>query len=274
MAAYKFWWMRVSKFSNPTTIFFNMSEFALLNAADTSVMPTPYTVNKASPASSTSYVSSLFDGSSSPWYHTGVAPGTPASLLITLGTPVEAAKLRTQVYDYGYYPSDFELFASNDLSTWDQLLAVTNDPATVDYEFKTYNLASSPISQLITPPTPVWDNYVPAFAPRSPDLNSVAQRISSVSGWSSETKRIVISQKGDGGYYIAGNTTELGIPSAKRVWLLDQESAALVAWTDTDKTGIFRFDGLENRPYSVIGVDTLGARNSVIYAHVSPVPLE
>lgn len=71
---------------------------------------------------------------------------------------------------------------------------------------------------------------------------------------------------------IAGSTTSLGVPLARRVDLLDQKSGQLVARINTPSTGEFEFSDLADGVYSLIGVDNTAEQNSVIFAHVAAVP--
>lgn len=75
-----------------------------------------------------------------------------------------------------------------------------------------------------------------------------------------------------GRYRIAGTTTALGIPAARRVDLLDQRSALLVESRNTGADGIYAFEEIANGVYTLMGVDNSAEQNSVVYAHVTPVP--
>lgn len=76
-----------------------------------------------------------------------------------------------------------------------------------------------------------------------------------------------------GSFYIAGNTTVLGAPIARRVDLVEQRSGLLVRSLTTDDDGAFLFDHIGPGPWTVIGVDSSAEQNSVIYAHVTPSPM-
>jgi hypothetical protein len=71
---------------------------------------------------------------------------------------------------------------------------------------------------------------------------------------------------------IAGSTTSLGVPLARRVDLLDQKSSQLVERINTPTTGDFEFSELADGTYSLVGVDNTAEQNSVIFAHVAAVP--
>ena len=71
---------------------------------------------------------------------------------------------------------------------------------------------------------------------------------------------------------IAGSTTVLGMPKARRVDLLDQKSGLLVDSCNTGPDGVFAFEQLADGVYALVGVDNSAEQNSVIYAHVTPVP--
>lgn len=76
-----------------------------------------------------------------------------------------------------------------------------------------------------------------------------------------------------GVYFIAGTTTALGDPLARRVALYDQRSGLLVRQTFSKADGVFLFDYVGPGPWTVVGVDVSAEQNSVIYAHVTPSPM-
>lgn len=78
---------------------------------------------------------------------------------------------------------------------------------------------------------------------------------------------------GGGTYKIEGSTTVLAVPAARIVNLYHQKSGILVAVAKTDDTGLFSFTGLQSGTYSVVGVNAEGVQNSVIFAHVTAVPM-
>ena len=71
---------------------------------------------------------------------------------------------------------------------------------------------------------------------------------------------------------VAGSTTSLGVPLARRVDLVEQKSGLLVARINTPKTGEFEFKELADGTYTLVGVDDTAEQNSVIFAHVAAVP--
>ena len=71
---------------------------------------------------------------------------------------------------------------------------------------------------------------------------------------------------------IAGSTTSLGVPLARRVDLLDQKSGQIIERINTPKTGEFEFKEIADGTYSLVGVDNTAEQNSVIFAHVAAVP--
>ncbi|MBG4448725.1 discoidin domain-containing protein [Pseudomonas aeruginosa] len=70
---------------------------------------------------------------------------------------------------------------------------------------------------------------------------------------------------------IAGTTTSLGQPIARRVDLLEQKSGLLVDRRFTGPDGAYEFKDIADTAYTVIGVDNSLEQNSVIFAHVTPV---
>lgn len=73
-----------------------------------------------------------------------------------------------------------------------------------------------------------------------------------------------------GVYYIAGSTTVLGEPYARRVDLVDQRSGLLVRTFYTKADGAFLFDQIGPGPWTLVGVDISAEQNSVVFAHVPP----
>ena len=71
---------------------------------------------------------------------------------------------------------------------------------------------------------------------------------------------------------VAGSTTSLGVPLARRVDLVEQKSGLLVERINTPETGEFEFKELADGTYSLVGVDNNAEQNSVIFAHVAAVP--
>lgn len=71
-----------------------------------------------------------------------------------------------------------------------------------------------------------------------------------------------------GNYYIAGSTTVLGMPFARRVDLVEQRSGLLVRTFHTKADGAFLFDQIGHGPWTLIGVDNSAEQNSVVFAHV------
>lgn len=76
-----------------------------------------------------------------------------------------------------------------------------------------------------------------------------------------------------GSYYIAGSTTVLGEPYARRVDLVDQKSGLLVRSVHTKNDGQFLFEYVGPGPWTLVGVDNSAEQNSVIFAHVPPEPM-
>ena len=67
---------------------------------------------------------------------------------------------------------------------------------------------------------------------------------------------------------ITGSTTALGIPVARTVHLYDQKRGQLIASVFTKSDGVFQFADLAEGAYTVMGVDSGGEQNSVVYANV------
>ncbi len=76
-----------------------------------------------------------------------------------------------------------------------------------------------------------------------------------------------------GRFYIAGSTTTLGLPIARLVDLINQQSGRLERTVFTKTDGQFLFDQIGPGPWTVLGVDVTAEQNSVVYAHVNPAPM-
>lgn len=74
-------------------------------------------------------------------------------------------------------------------------------------------------------------------------------------------------------YKIAGSTTSLGDPVARRVRLYYQGDGRIVGEQYTKPDGLFEFRNLAIGPWTVVGIDDTGAQNGVIYSHVNAVPM-
>jgi len=83
----------------------------------------------------------------------------------------------------------------------------------------------------------------------------------------------VVQTPWTGNFYIAGTTTVLGVPHIRRVDLIDQRSGVLVRSLTTKSDGVFLFDNIGPGPWTVVGVDVTATHNSVIFAHVVPIPM-
>ncbi len=71
-----------------------------------------------------------------------------------------------------------------------------------------------------------------------------------------------------GNYHIAGTTTNITIPVARTVRLLDQASGMLVDEITTHADGSFDFKNIRHGLWTVIGIDESAAQNSVVFSHV------
>lgn len=68
---------------------------------------------------------------------------------------------------------------------------------------------------------------------------------------------------------ITGNTTIDTFPiGERRVYLFDQINMVPIRRTVSSKNGEYSFKNLKKSKYSVMGIDTRGEQNSIIYAHV------
>lgn len=76
-----------------------------------------------------------------------------------------------------------------------------------------------------------------------------------------------------GMYKLAGSTTSLGSPVARRVRLYYQADGRIYAEQYTREDGLFEFKNLDVGPWTVVGIDDTGTQNGVIFSHVNAVPM-
>lgn len=77
-----------------------------------------------------------------------------------------------------------------------------------------------------------------------------------------------------GVYKVAGTTTDSGSPAKHRVYLFAQPGMVLVRSADTElPAATFEFTNIAAGLYLVVGFDTSGTHNAVVYSHVAAVPM-
>lgn len=162
------------------------------------------------------------------------------------------------------YPVNFVLLYSDDALGW-TVKSAWSEQVFTNPETKTLSLtAPTIVNRVVLIRTA---RYNAAAHSGSPTLRKVYMCAINMAVHAS---RPAHSTPWSGSYYIAGSTTVLGVQASRLVRVVDQRSGLLVRTFHTGADGIFLISGLAYAPYSVIGVDTTGAQNSVIFAHVMP----
>ena len=166
-------------------------------------------------------------------------------------------------------PKNFSLYYSDDELTWVRQRSWSEQSFSFG-ETKTYD--ATPLSSILIKNRLVLErNLKEIESALGPDIICTTLRGPNFSRAKNNTTPLRCTPY-TGTKRIAGSTTSLGVPLARRVDLLDQKSGQLVARINTPSTGEFEFSDLADGVYSLIGVDNTAEQNSVIFAHVAAVP--
>jgi hypothetical protein len=168
-------------------------------------------------------------------------------------------------------PKNFALYWSDDGNTWTRQRAwseQTFDAGSTN-TYDTTAVPSSSITNRCLPGVATYRNIEAAL----PQLvfGTLTRESSGIARAHNWTRPWAVTQY-SGKLRIAGSTTMLGMPKACRVDLLEQQSGAVVGRVYTGADGVFSFEQLADGVYTLVGVDNSGEHNSVIFAHVTPVP--
>ena len=192
------------------------------------------------------------------------------------GTPRDIVEMRIYFPAAGPFtlaqaPKNFALYWSDDGKTWTRQRAWSEQTFTAGGT-NTYDAAAVP-SVAITNRYilgPSVHRYTAAALPQT-FFASVSRPSSGFARSYNWTRPWSVTPY-SGKLRIAGSTTVLGLPKARRVDLLDQKSGLIVDRRNTGPDGVFAFEQLADGVYTLVGVDNSAEQNSVIYAHVTPVP--
>lgn len=190
------------------------------------------------------------------------------------GTPRDIAEIAISHYgSYGSdalaYPSAFALYYSDDNITWYRQRSWSNLAFSVG---ETKVLDATAISSALITNRLInnWKNKnIEAALPQT--WYSSAVRGPNMCRGRNNTRPWRLTPF-SGNKRIAGSTTSLGVPLARRVDLLDQKSGQIIERINTPNTGEFEFKEIADGTYSLVGVDNTAEQNSVIFAHVAAVP--
>lgn len=192
------------------------------------------------------------------------------------GTPRDIVEMRIYFPAAGTFaltmaPKNFALYWSDDANTWARQRAWSEQTFTAGGT-NTYDTTAVPSGSIVNRRIlglSIYRNTV-AAVPQTffGTLNRTSGGFARARNW---TRPWSITPH-SGNLRIAGSTTVLGLPKARRVDLLEQKSGLLVGRYNTGPDGVFAFEQLADGAYTLVGVDTSAEQNSVIYAHVTPVP--
>jgi len=224
-------------------------------------------------------ISAAFDGNdATTWYSgsgtfltTGLRSGVQF-LQYEFATAVDIVEVRIRApQDLQYSPESFAVLSSADGSTWEVRRGWRIDPVLTTGETRTFDATPLPSEQVgnrlfrsasvspgVTfgvPPSVVRVHIGPAAV--GARAFSLPLRVTPFSG----------------ARFIAGSTTSLGLPTRRRVDLIDQKSGVLVEIARTGDDGQFLFEQISQGPWTVLGVDETAEQNSVVYAHVIAAPM-
>ncbi len=275
MAAHRYWRLLISQSGGSNYV--GITELKMAEAAGGANVCTGGTPSASSIFNASYPASNAFDGvltSAASWY---CAPYTYNSGLNSWiqydfgGTPRDIAEITISHYggEILSYPSAFALYYSDDNVKWVRQRSWSNLAFSVG-ESKVLDATALP-SALITNRliNDRKNKSIEAALPQTWYASAV--RSNNMCRGRNNTRPWRLTPF-SGNKRIAGSTTSLGVPLARRVDLVEQKSGLLVERVNTPETGEFEFKELADGTYSLVGVDSTAEQNSVIFAHVAAVP--
>lgn len=273
MAAHRYWRLYIAQTNGNQTV--AITELAMAETAGGANMCTGGTAS----ASSGSSASLAFDGvltADNTWYSTSglFNSGDTAWLQYDFNAnPRDIVEIKitfaTGLYYLSYAPKSFSLYYSDDNLNWTRQRSWSEQVFSFG-ETKTYD--ATPISSVLITNRQLFDRKLKNTFAALPQTwyASAVRSNSKVRG--RNCTRPWRQTPYSGNKRVAGSTTSLGVPLARRVDLVEQKSGLLVARINTPKTGEFEFKELADGTYTLVGVDDTAEQNSVIFAHVAAVP--
>lgn len=280
MAAHRYWRLHISRTGGNTSV--AVGELILATAPSGAQAATGGTASASSTYAIDYGVSEAFDGTTSAanfWLSSsqGMPGGHGREYLqydMGVGGGIDVVEVRLYYNGSGSgantYPSNLALFYSDDGINW-TLQRAWGGLVFTDGETKTLDATALPSNQIFnrvvlqrdyrrnaaanSGPAPAVSRVLPHHLIGLGARHSAAP--AAMTPWS-------------GQYFIAGSTTVLGMPFARRVDLVEQRSGLLVRTFYTKADGAFLFDWIGPGPWTLIGVDNSAEQNSVVYAHVPP----
>lgn len=153
----------------------------------------------------------------------------------------------------------FEIWGGPELSQL-RLLYIQETPARTLNDTFVFDMSKPPLSIPILTVAPV---VTPALFPYNPPAPAVPMVVAP----------ILCGQESDGGGVIFGTALCNGVPTRRRVEILDGESHQLIGSSQSGEDGVYRVDGLApGKEYVVVSYPLDGGQNAVIYDRVKAVP--
>lgn len=154
------------------------------------------------------------------------------------------------------YPSNFVLLYSDDGVKW-TLQRAWSAQVFTDGETKTLDATPLPSNQVFNRVVLRRDYRYNAAANSGPAPSVLRVLHHRLIGFGvRHATAPVVMTPWSGSYYIAGSTTVLGMPFARRVDLVEQRSGLLVRTFHTKADGAFLFDQIGPGPWTLVGVDS------------------
>ena len=278
MAAHRYWRLFISQSGGSSYV--GITELKMAETAGGANMCVGGTPSASSIFNASWPASNAFDGvltAASSWYCESTAMSNGQSAWIQYdfgGTPRDIAEITISHYgnsgnDVIAYCSAFALYYSDDGIKWFRQRSWSGQVFSVG---ETKVLDATPISSALITNRLLYDRKAKNIEAALPQTwyASAVRSNSMVRG--RNCTRPWRQTPYSGNKRVAGSTTSLGVPLARRVDLVEQKSGLLVERIDTPKTGEFEFKELADGTYSLVGVDNNAEQNSVIFAHVAAVP--
>ena len=281
MAAHRYWRLFISKNGGSYSQSVSVGELVLATTPSGAQAATGGTAS-ASSTNGVNAASRAFDGTTSAANYWQSASGT---FSITVGAGQEFLQydmgvgggidvVEVRLYFNGTetgstsYPSDFALLYSDDGIKW-TLQRAWSELVFTNGETKTLDATALPSNQIFNRVVVRRDYRYNAAANSGPAPSVLRMLQHRLIGFGvRHAAAPVVMTPWSGNYYIAGSTTVLGMPFARRVDLIDQRSGLLVRMFYTKADGAFLFDQIGPGPWTLIGVDDSAEQNSVVFAHV------
>ncbi len=279
MAAHRYWRMYISRTGGASSV--SVGELILATAPSGAQAATGGTAS-ASSTNGVNAASRAFDGTtSSANYWLSATSGMPSGygqeyLQYDMGVGGGIDVVEVRLYFNGTnagsttYPSNFALLYSDDGKVW-KVQRAWSELVFTNGETKTLDATALPSNQIFNRVVVRRDYRYNAAANSGPAPSVLRMLQHRLIGFGvRHSTAPVVMTPWSGVYYIAGSTTVLGMPFARRVDLVDQRSGLLVRTFYTKADGAFLFDQIGPGPWTLVGVDDSAEQNSVVFAHVPP----